>query len=124
MLRNVVNESLLSIAAESSRIIRKSREGRLSGAEMQGAVFTITNLGSFGIDTFTPVINLPETAILGLGAIRKLAVVASDDRIEVRPMMTLSLTFDHRAIDGRTSGKISPIPCGCHRKSSRTPAHE
>jgi len=106
VLRNVVNESLLSLAAESSRIIRKSREGRLSGAEMQGAVFTITNLGSFGIDTFTPVINLPETAILGLGAIRKLAVVASDDRIEVRPMMTLSLTFDHRAIDGAPAAKF------------------
>ena len=106
VLRNVVNESLLSLAAESSRIIRKSRAGRLSGAEMQGAVFTITNLGSFGIDTFTPVINLPETAILGLGAIRKLAVVASDDRIEVRPMMTLSLTFDHRAIDGAPAAKF------------------
>ncbi len=106
VLRNVVNETLLSLAAESSRIIRKSRAGRLSGAEMQGAVFTITNLGSFGIDTFTPVINLPETAILGLGAIRKLAVVASDDRIEVRPMMTLSLTFDHRAIDGAPAAKF------------------
>ena len=106
VLRNVVNESLLSLAAESSRIIRKSRAGRLSGAEMQSAVFTITNLGSFGIDTFTPVINLPETAILGLGAIRKLAVVASDDRIEVRPMMTLSLTFDHRAIDGAPAAKF------------------
>jgi pyruvate dehydrogenase E2 component (dihydrolipoamide acetyltransferase) len=106
VLRNVVNEPLLSLAAESLRIIRKARDGRLSGAEMRDAVFTITNLGSFGIDAFTPVINLPETAILGLGAIRKQAVVMSDDRIEVRSMMTLSLTFDHRAIDGAPAAKF------------------
>lgn len=106
VLRNVLNESLLSLAAESSRIIRKARDGRLSGAEMQDAVFTITNLGRFGIDAFTPVINLPETAILGLGAIRRQAVAGSDDRIEVRPMMTLSLTFDHRAIDGAPAARF------------------
>ncbi|MEJ7595045.1 MAG: 2-oxo acid dehydrogenase subunit E2 [Planctomycetaceae bacterium] len=106
VLRNAVSEPLLSLAAESSRIIRKARDGRLSAAEMQDAVFTITNLGSFGIDAFTPVINLPETAILGLGTIRKQAVVAADDRIEVRSMMTLSLTFDHRAIDGAPAAKF------------------
>lgn len=106
VLRNVANETLLSLAAESSRIIRKARDGRLSGAEMQDAVFTITNLGSYGIDAFTPVINLPETAILGLGAIRRQPVVGNDDRIEVRPMMTLSLTFDHRALDGAPAAKF------------------
>ena len=106
VLRNVLNEPLLSLAAESSRIIRKAREGRLSASEMQDAVFTITNLGSFGIDAFTPVINLPETAILGLGAIRRQPVVTTDDRIEVRSMMTLSLTFDHRAIDGAPAAKF------------------
>ena len=106
VLRNVLNEPLLSLAAESSRIIRKARDGRLSGSDMRDAVFTITNLGSFGIDAFTPVINLPETAILGLGAIRKQAVVVNDDRIEVRSMMTLSLTFDHRAIDGAPAAKF------------------
>ncbi|MDA1232015.1 MAG: dihydrolipoamide acetyltransferase family protein [Planctomycetota bacterium] len=106
VLRNVVNEPLLSLVAESSRIIRRARDGRLSGADMQDAVFTITNLGGFSIDAFTPVINLPETAILGLGAIRKQAVVVDDDRIEVRPMMTLSLTFDHRAIDGAPAARF------------------
>ncbi len=106
VLRNVLNEPLLSLAVESSRIIRKAREGRLSASEMQDAVFTITNLGSFGIDAFTPVINLPETAILGLGAIRRQPFVTTDDRIEVRSMMTLSLTFDHRAIDGAPAAKF------------------
>ena len=73
---------------------------------MQGAVFTITNLGAFGIDAFTPVINLPETAILGLGAIRQEPVISNDGRIEVRQMMTLSLTFDHRVIDGAPAAKF------------------
>ncbi len=83
VLRNVLNEPLLSLAAESSRMIAKAREGRLSGADMQDAVFTITNLGSFGIDAFTPVINLPETAILGL----ERSQLLQHDRIEVRPVL-------------------------------------
>ena len=100
VLRNVLSNSLVEIAGESARVIERARNGRLSGNEMSGAVFTISNLGSFGIDAFTPVINLPETAILGLGAIRQEPVVSSDGRIEARRIMTLSLTFDHRVIDG------------------------
>jgi pyruvate dehydrogenase E2 component (dihydrolipoamide acetyltransferase) len=106
VLSDVLNKPLQTLATESSRIIRKAREGRSSGADWRDAVFTITNLGSFGIDAFTPVINLPETSILGLGAIRKQAVVVTDDRIEVRSMMTLSLTFDHRAIDGAPAARF------------------
>lgn len=106
VIRQVSHQSLLSLAAESARIIQKARDGRLSTSEMQGAVFTITNLGAFGIDAFTPVINLPETAILGLGAIRREPVVADDGRIEVRQMMTLSLTFDHRVIDGAPAARF------------------
>jgi len=106
VLCDVLNTSLMNLVADSSRMIQKARDGRLSGADMRNAVFTITNLGSYGIDAFTPVINLPETAILGLGAIRKQAIVVNEDRIEVRSMMTLSLTFDHRAIDGAPAAKF------------------
>ncbi|MEZ6033501.1 MAG: 2-oxo acid dehydrogenase subunit E2 [Planctomycetaceae bacterium] len=106
VLRNALKEPLLRLAVESSRMIAKAREGRLSAAEMQDAVFSITNLGSFGIDAFTPVINLPETAILGLGAIRKQPVAGSDNRIEVRSIMTLSLTFDHRTVDGAPAARF------------------
>ena len=106
VLRNVLSEPLLRLAAESSRMIAKAREGRLSGTDMQDAVFSITNLGSFGIDAFTPVINLPETAILGLGTIRKQPVAGVDNRIEVRSIMTLSLTFDHRAVDGAPAARF------------------
>lgn len=109
VLRNVATRSLLSLAAESARIIQKARNGRLAGSEMQGAVFTISNLGGYGIDTFTPVINLPETAILGLGTIRKKPVVTDDGQIVVRQMMSLSLTFDHRAIDGVPAAKFLQV---------------
>jgi pyruvate dehydrogenase E2 component (dihydrolipoamide acetyltransferase) len=106
VIRQVSQLSLISLAAESARVIQKARDGKLSTSEMQGAVFTITNLGAFGIDAFTPVINLPETAILGLGAIRREPIVSDDGRIEVRQLMTLSLTFDHRVIDGAPAAKF------------------
>ena len=106
VIRQVAQLSLISLAAESARIIQKARDGKLSASEMQGGVFTITNLGAFGIDAFTPVINLPETAILGLGAIRREPVVSDDGRIEVRQLMTLSLTFDHRVIDGAPAARF------------------
>jgi pyruvate dehydrogenase E2 component (dihydrolipoamide acetyltransferase) len=106
VIRQVSRLSLIALAAESARIIQKARDGKLSTSEMQGAVFTITNLGAFGIDAFTPVINLPETAILGLGTIRREPVVADDGRIEVRQIMTLSLTFDHRVIDGAPAARF------------------
>lgn len=106
VLRNVTSTPLVALAEESSRLIKKARDGRLTSAEMQGGVFTISNLGSFGIDFFTPVINLPETAILGLGAIRREPVVANDGQIVVRHMMSLSLAFDHRVIDGAPAAKF------------------
>ncbi len=67
---------------------------------MQGGVCTISNLGGHGIDAFTPIINDGEIAILGLGRIRREAVVMADDRIVPRERMVLSLTFDHAAVDG------------------------
>ena len=66
---------------------------------MHGAAFTITNLGAYRVDGFTPIINPPETAILGVGRIAEKAVVI-EGKIEVRTMCTLSLSFDHRVVDG------------------------
>jgi pyruvate dehydrogenase E2 component (dihydrolipoamide acetyltransferase) len=72
---------------------------------MQQGVFTITNLGAFGIDAFTPIINLPQAAILGVGQIvREPAVVA--DQIVPRDQLTLSLTFDHRVVDGAPAARF------------------
>jgi len=100
VLRGVGPKPLLEIAAQARALVERARAGKLTAAEMQGGVFTITNLGAYGIDAFTPVVNYPEIAILGLGAIRREAVVLADGSIVPRERMTLSLTFDHAALDG------------------------
>ncbi len=100
VVRDILRKSLVGIAEETRALAERARTGRLAAAEMQDAVLTISNLGAYGIDAFTPVINFPEVAILGLGAVRREPVVDSDDRIAVRERMVLSLTFDHAAVDG------------------------
>jgi pyruvate dehydrogenase E2 component (dihydrolipoamide acetyltransferase) len=100
VVRHVAGKSLNQITTESRRSIEQARSGGLPGEMMRGGTFTITNLGAFGIDGFTPVINLPEISILGLGAIRREPAFTPDGHIEPRERMTLSLTFDHAAVDG------------------------
>ena len=100
VVQNVAGKPLNAISAETRRLIELARSGQLRGDQMQGGTLTITNLGPFGIDGFTPVINLPEIAILGLGAIRREPVYLPDNSIAPRLRMTLSLTFDHAAVDG------------------------
>lgn len=73
---------------------------------MQGGCFTITNLGGVGVEGFTPIINHPETAILGLGAILWEPVALSDGTLTSRRQMTLSLTFDHRILDGAPAARF------------------
>lgn len=106
VIRNAGRRSLVDLAAESRRLIEKARAGRLSVVDVQGAVFTVTNLGMYGTETFTPVINFPEVAILGLGAIRLEPSVLDDGRMEARPQLPLSLTFDHRVIDGAPAARF------------------
>lgn len=106
VIRDVARRSLTEIAAESRRLVEQARAGRLAATDMHDGIFTITSLGAFGIDAFTPIINLPEVAILGLGAIRREAVVLDDGQIAAREMLTLSLTFDHRAVDGAPAARF------------------
>jgi pyruvate dehydrogenase E2 component (dihydrolipoamide acetyltransferase) len=87
---------LLDVAAESRSLIEAARQGRLRVESMRGGVFTISNLGAYGIDGFTPIINYPEVAVLGLGAIRPPRPSGRGRR----QSMVLSLTFDHAAVDG------------------------
>jgi pyruvate dehydrogenase E2 component (dihydrolipoamide acetyltransferase) len=87
------------VASRTAALIEKAISRHLEPAELQGGTFTVTSLGTYGIDAFTPIINWPECAILGIGEIRKRAVVV-DDQIVARHTATLSLTFDHRLIDG------------------------
>ena len=99
VLRHADGKSVVELAAEAHRLAEAAREGRLPPATLQGGTFTVTNLGSAGIDWFTPIIHRPEVAILGVGRVAERAVVR-DGRVVVAPMMTLTLVYDHRAVDG------------------------
>lgn len=98
--------SLTDLARCSSDLITRARTRKCSGEELSGGTFSITNLGAFGIDAFTPIINTPQTAVLGIGAIRREPVVLDDDRIEPRDQLTLSLTFDHQVADGAPAARF------------------
>jgi len=105
VLRDVPSLSLRRLTARSRDLIERARARRLTPDEMQGGTFTVTNLGLFGVEAFTPIINLPECAVLGIGRIvRRPALVG--DRIEPREVMTLSLTFDHRVVDGAPAARF------------------
>ncbi|MBM3796978.1 MAG: 2-oxo acid dehydrogenase subunit E2 [Acidobacteria bacterium] len=106
VLRNAATAPLADLDRRLRELIAAAQSRRLQPADVSGAAFSISNLGAFGIDAFTPVINYPETAILGVGAIRQEAVVLASGGIAVRPMMTLSLTFDHRATDGAPAARF------------------
>ena len=91
--------SLFEISVAVKRLSARAQSGELTPEELGGATFTVTNLGHLGIDWFTPVLNPPQCAILGVGRVRK-APVVENDSIVARDIMTLVLTFDHRVIDG------------------------
>jgi pyruvate dehydrogenase E2 component (dihydrolipoamide acetyltransferase) len=99
VVRDVARLSLRELSIRSCDLIERARQRELSTSEMQGGTFTVTSLGAFGIDAFTPIINYPECAILGIGRIRRCPAVY-EEKIVIRDQVTLSLTFDHRITDG------------------------
>ncbi len=105
VVRNADRERLSEISGQVKNFAERARSNQLTPGELQGGTFTITNLGNFGIDAFTPIINPPESAILGVGRILKKPVV-HEDEIVIRSMLTLSLTFDHRVIDGAPAAQF------------------
>lgn len=96
---NADRKTLEEVASVLNKLIEKAKQGRLTKEELRGGTFTITNLGMYGVDVFTPIVNPPETAILGVGRVVERPVVV-DKQMMVRPVMQLSLTFDHRVVDG------------------------
>jgi len=102
VVKNADRKSMFSISNEINELAGKAREGKLAPAEMKGASCTITNIGSAGGQWFTPVINHPEVAILGIGRISQKPVVKNGE-IVAAPVLALSLSFDHRIIDGATA---------------------
>ncbi|KXG10395.1 Dihydrolipoyllysine-residue acetyltransferase component of pyruvate dehydrogenase complex [Anoxybacillus sp. P3H1B] len=102
VVKHADRKSMFAIAKEINELATKAREGKLLPAEMKGASCTITNIGSAGGQWFTPVINHPEVAILGIGRISEKPIVR-DGEIVIAPVLALSLSFDHRMIDGATA---------------------
>jgi pyruvate dehydrogenase E2 component (dihydrolipoamide acetyltransferase) len=98
-------KSLREIATVTRELGERARTGKLRLEEVSGGTFTITNLGTYGVDAFTPIINTGETGILGVGRISDKPVIHRGE-IARRSMMTLSLTFDHRLIDGAPAAQF------------------
>jgi len=105
VVRNVDQIGLGAISGQIKTLADKARNNQLAPGELQDGTFTLTNLGNYGVDAFTPIINPPESAILGVGRIIKKPVVHNDE-ITIRHMLTLSLTFDHRIVDGAPAAQF------------------
>ena len=105
VIRDADKKPLHQVNADLAGMVEASRRNRLGPEEMSGGTFTITNLGGYGVEAFTPIVNPPETAILGVGRIaQKPAVV--DGQVVVRELMMLSLSFDHRVVDGAPAAQF------------------
>jgi len=105
VIKNVEQKSILHIAAEMNDLVARTRAGKASLDELRGGTFTLTSVGAIGGVFATPILNVPEVAILGVNAIREKAVVI-DGEIVVRKMMYLSPSFDHRVIDGAVGARF------------------
>lgn len=106
VIRSAQALGLKAFSDEAKRLAGGAIDGSLSPDFLSGGTFTVSNIGSFGIETFTPVINLPQTAILGVGAITPRPTVAADGTIGVEQRLNLSLTIDHQVIDGADGARF------------------
>ena len=106
VIRSAQALGLKAFSDEAKRLAGGAIDGTLSPDFLSGGTFTVSNIGSFGIETFTPVINLPQTAILGVGAITPRPAVAADGTIGVEQRLNLSLTIDHQVIDGADGARF------------------
>jgi pyruvate dehydrogenase E2 component (dihydrolipoamide acetyltransferase) len=105
VIRDINKKSYGQIAGERVQLIQKGKKNKFLPDDIKGGTFTLSAMGMFGLETFTAIINQPENAILGVGAIIEKPVVVAGE-IVVRPVMTVNLTYDHRAIDGAEAGKF------------------
>lgn len=100
VIRNADQKTIIEISAEITELAEKARNGKLSAEEMKGGNFTISNLGGIGGTNFTPIVYHPQVAILGVSRAKKQPVYKDDDTFEARDILPLSLSYDHRIIDG------------------------
>jgi len=105
VIRNANKQSVIELGQRIKSLAEKARKESLSSEESTGGSFTISNLGMFGIDLFAPIINPPESCILGVGRVAKKPVIINDG-ITIRLMMTLTCVFDHRIMDGAVAARF------------------
>jgi pyruvate dehydrogenase E2 component (dihydrolipoamide acetyltransferase) len=105
VIKSTTHKGLLELAGERIRLSQRALDGTLALDELVGGTFTLTNLGPLGVDGFTPIINPPQVAILGVGRIRP-APAVFEGQVSIRQVMVLSLTFDHRVVDGAPAARF------------------
>jgi len=105
VIRHVNRLSLVELAHKRIELIKKARNNRLGQEDVTGGSFTLSNFGSYGGDFETPILNTPQSALLGIGQITLEAAVRNG-QVVARPLMWMSLTFDHRLIDGAMAGRF------------------
>ncbi len=106
VVRQADRKGVAALAAEIDDLAARARAGRLVPADVSGGTFTISNLGPFGIEQFTAIINPPQTAILAVGATQLEAVPQEDGQLVARPVMRLTLSADHRVVDGAVAAQF------------------
>ena len=111
VIRNANYKSLAQIAAEARSLAEACINGTIAPDQLTGSTFTISNLGSTGIESFTPVINAPELAILGVCGIQPKPVIVDDDAYDIQPHLGFSLTIDHAAVDGAPAARFLKALC-------------
>jgi len=105
VIHDADKKTLNEISATVKELVEKAKQGKLTKENLTGGTFTITNLGMYGVDVFIPIINPPETAILGVGRIVEQPVVVNKE-VKIRPIMQLSLSYDHRVVDGAPAAQF------------------
>jgi len=100
VIRDTATLDLDTLAVESARLAEAARAGSLALDDLEGGTCSVSTLGMYGVDGFTPVINPPNTAIVGVGRLRDDVVVGKKGKVSTTKRLTLSLTWDHRAFDG------------------------
>lgn len=118
VVKNAEELDLLQLKEQVRKLVEKAKHQKLAADELSGATFTVTNLGSFGIQFFTPIINRPEAAILGVGKIETDLILEAGE-LKERKRLPLSLTFDHRAIDGAPAAKFLQTIIGYLQDSAK-----
>ncbi|MDP8911628.1 MAG: 2-oxo acid dehydrogenase subunit E2 [Actinomycetota bacterium] len=105
VIRECERKRIAEIASERAALVERARAGKLQQADLEGGTFTISNLGMYGVEEFTAVLNPPQAAILAVGAIDE-RVVVREGELEIVPLMQMTLTCDHRSLDGATAAEF------------------